>query len=177
MNPSPSSHNIEIRLATFPQDQAAVRALLTEYRDYLATFVPAAHLCCDLPASELDHLPGQHAAPHGAFALAFVDNVPAGCAAIRPITASPGEQAAELRRMWVRPQFRRLSLGRSLAEALIQQATRIGLTTLYLDTFPAHMPAAQPLYRSLGFLPVPQYGTHAGEGLAYMRLQLTHKAV
>ncbi len=176
MNPTPSSPHIEIRLATFPQDGAAVRALLTEYREYLATFVPAAHLCCDLPASELDHLPGQHAAPLGAFALAFVDAHPAGCAAIRPITVASNkeaaEQAAELRRMWVPAQFRRLSLGRRLAETLIEHAIAVGHTALYLDTFPAHMPAAQPLYLSLGFLPVPQYGTHAGEGLAYMRLQL-----
>ncbi len=174
MSTTPAPH-IEIRLATFPQDGAAVRALLTGYREYLATFVPAAHLCCDLPASELDHLPGQHAAPLGAFALALVDALPAGCAAIRPITVAPGKEAAELRRMWVPPQFRGLSLGRHLAETLIKHATAAGHTALYLDTFPAHMPAAQPLYRSLGFLPIPQYGTHAGEGLAYMRLELPAK--
>ena len=163
---------VEIRLAAFPKDRDAIRALLSEYRAYLGTFMAEQRLCCDLPATELDHLPGDHSAPRGAFSLALVDGTPAGCAALRPISVAAMEQAAELRRMWVRPEFRRLSLGRRLLLALIDHAASGGYTAIYLDTFPAHMPAAQPLYRSLGFLPVPQYGGHSAEGMAYMRLDL-----
>ena len=172
MTSEPATTGIEIRLAAFPEDRDTIRTLLTEYRGYLSGFMPEAHLCCDLPVSELDHLPGDHAPPRGAFSLAFVDGTPAGCAALRHITVPSGEHAAELRRMWVRPEFRRLSLGRRLMLALIDHATSLGYSALYLDTLPAHMPAAQPLYRSLGFVPVPQYGGHSAEGMAYMRLDL-----
>ena len=164
--------NVDIHLASFPEDQDAVRTLLTEYRGYLGTFMAEGRLCCDLPLSELDSLPGDHAAPVGAFSLALVAGVPAGCAALRPILLASGEPAAELRRMWVRPEFRGLSLGRRLMLSLIDYATAVGHSSIYLDTLPAHMPAAQPLYRSLGFLPVPQYGGHSAEGMAYFRLQL-----
>ncbi len=163
---------VEVRLASFPGDLSDIRTLLTEYRAFLGAFMHEARLCGDLPVSELHDVPGDHAPPLGAYILAKVAGNPAGCVAMRPITSALGEPGAELRRLWVRPEFRGHSIGRLLIHAVIDHATRLGLPALYLDTVPAYMPAAQPLYRSFGFVPVPQYGSHSGDGLAWFRLQL-----
>lgn len=70
----------------------------------------------------------------------------AGCAAMRKI----GEGMGEIKRMYVRPQFRGQRLGRSMLEELIGVARSVGYTTLRLDSA-RFMSEAQALYKSVGF--------------------------
>jgi ribosomal protein S18 acetylase RimI-like enzyme len=95
------------------------------------------------------------------------DGQPAGCGALRPL----GGDAAEMRRMWVRPAFRGRGLGRAVAEALLRAARAGGYARVRLDTLPS-MAEAQALYRSLGFAPVPPYDDDPHPGAIHMELRL-----
>ena len=69
---------------------------------------------------ELATLPGDYAAPRGALMLAMVDGVVAGCCALRPLDTSDYANTSEMKRLYVRPAFRRFGLGRLMAQAIAQ---------------------------------------------------------
>ncbi len=64
--------------------------------------------------------------------LAYVDGKPAGCIVLRSLSVSP--RAGEIKRLWVRPAFRRNGLGPLLMRAAEEHARNLGFTDLYLDT-------------------------------------------
>jgi GNAT superfamily N-acetyltransferase len=64
--------------------------------------------------------------------------------------------SGEVKRLYLRPRFRGLGLGRRLQEAVIERAREIGYDCLYADTLPVMMEALI-LYRRMGFLQVPPY--------------------
>jgi len=101
---------------------------------------------------ELAALPGHFASPNGRLLLAVESGVPMGCAGLRPL--DPG--ICELKRMYVRPQFRGRGVGRALATTLIQEARDIGYKRMRLDTG-NFLLAALGLYQSLGFVAIQPY--------------------
>lgn len=104
--------------------------------------------------AEVATLPGRYATPSGALLLARDGSrEPAGCIALRPL-ASPG--GCEVKRLYVTEAARGLGLGRSLIEAIIAEARRIGYREMRLDTLP-HMHGAIALYRQAGFVAVSAY--------------------
>lgn len=151
-----------IRQTTSPEDVALARQLFVEYQEAIGV-----DLCFQGFRAEVAGLPGAYAPPRGRLLLARVDGRPAGCGALRPL---PGD-AAEMKRMWVRPAFRRLGLGRAVAEALLAAARAEGYARVRLDTLPS-MAEAQALYRSLGFLAVPPYNDNPHPGAIHMELRL-----
>lgn len=99
-------------------------------------------------------LPGPYVPPRGGLWLARANAGAAGvgCVALRPLTTS----MAEVKRMYVDPQWRGQGIGRRLLDALIDKARALGYSTLRLGTLD-DMTAAQSLYRSLGFAPIERY--------------------
>ena len=87
------------------------------------------------------------------------------CAALRL-----EERACEMKRLWVKGEFRGLRLGRRLAEEAIGWAKRMGFAAMYLDTVPAAMPEANRLYEELGFVPVERYNSNPVAGIVFFRL-------
>jgi GNAT superfamily N-acetyltransferase len=142
-------------------DLDQVRELLREYAAYLNASVGEEHICLENYEKELATLPAPYHAPGGVILLAFVDAEAAGVVALKPLTpvraAFAGERASEMKRLWVRPQFRGLGLGNMLSERLMEVARERGYTALYLDTMPATMAAANRIYAKLGFVPVERY--------------------
>lgn len=142
-----------VQPAAFPADAAIVADLFREY---------AASLDFSLGyqgfEAELAALPGKYASPGGGVLLAIVDGVAAGCVAMRAIERPPDgpEPVCEMKRMYVRPAFRGLKLGRRLAEQLLAAARAAGYRRMLLDS-ESTFTAAVTLYRSLGFVEIPRY--------------------
>ena len=61
--------------------------------------------------------------------------------------------------------------GRSIAEALIEQARHLGYQAMLLDTLPS-MLRAEELYTSLGFKPTAAYRYNPALGASFLRLEL-----
>ncbi len=116
---------------------------------------------------ELADLPGEYSLPRGCILLAEHKGQPTGCIALRPLS----DQICEMKRLYVRPQFRGLGIGRALAEAIIEQAQKIGYSCMRLDTIPS-MKTARALYESLGFNQINPYRYNPIEGAEFMELKL-----
>lgn len=78
--------------------------------------------------------------------IAFIDNKPAGCVALRYVDS----KTAAMKRLYVRPAFRHSSLGTNMAKLVVEDAREFGYKTLLLDSLPS-MENAKELYTSLGF--------------------------
>ena len=149
----------EIRLAQSVEEIAAARNLFTEYAESLGF-----SLCFQGFDQELATLPGRYAPPRGRLLLAWVDGAPAGCVALRPLN----QDTAEMKRLYVRPEYQGRGLGRRLAIRVVEEATTLGYRGMWLDTIPATMGPAVALYRSLGFENIPAYTDHQAPGSVCM---------
>jgi putative acetyltransferase len=149
-----------------PDDIAAVRGIFRDYAEQLGV-----DLCFQNFDDELATLPGEYAAPTGGLLLAWVGGELAGCGAFRPLPDADYANACEMKRLFVRPGFRRYGLGRQLAQALIDDATQAGYSAMLLDTLD-DMEAARELYASLGFEEIPPYYFNPIAGAHYLKVEL-----
>jgi ribosomal protein S18 acetylase RimI-like enzyme len=158
----------EIRLVApdTPDLFAATREIFREYAQSLDV-----ELCFQNFEHELASLPGDYAAPAGALLLAFVDGQLAGCGALRALHDADNGNSCEMKRLYVRPAFRRFGLGRVMAQALLDEAQRIGYSEVLLDTLD-DMEAARGLYASLGFEEIPPYYYNPIPGAHYLKATL-----
>jgi putative acetyltransferase len=146
-----------------PAQVASVRGLFVEYGQSLGF-----SLCFQNFDQELAALPGDYAPPDGRLLLATCADVPAGCVALHKLDTV----ICEMKRLYVRPQFRGRGLGRILAERIITEARQIGYKQLRLDTVEPVMRTAVAMYRTLGFHEIAPYRRNPIEGALYMELQL-----
>lgn len=166
-----SERKAEIRPAAGAEDMATLRALFLEYQDWLQV-----DLCFQDFETELATLPGAYAPPGGALWLAHVDGELAGCIGFRPHDGPrAGEAACEMKRLWLRPPYRRFGLGRRLARTCIEAARAVGYRTMCLDTL-SFMDAARTLYADLGFHEIPAYYDNPLDDVRYLELDLTEPA-
>jgi ribosomal protein S18 acetylase RimI-like enzyme len=103
--------------------------------------------------------------------VALVDGEPAGCGALRALPDADYPNACEMKRLFVRPAFRRTGLGRQLAQRLMDLATQAGYSHLLLDTLDT-MEAAREMYASLGFEEIPPYYFNPIPGAHYLKVDL-----
>jgi putative acetyltransferase len=150
-----------------PQAWDATRDILRDYAASLQIDLNFQHF-----DSELAELPGQYAAPGGGVLLACVDGVVAACGGFRNLPDVDYPNACEMKRLYVRPAYRRFGLGRLLAQALMDSATQAGYSAMLLDTL-NDMEAARGLYESLGFEAVPPYYFNPIAGAHYLKVQLS----
>lgn len=144
------------------------RGLFEEYAAWLGI-----NLCFQNFDKELAELPGEYAPPGGRLFLATQNNQIAGCVALRKIDSeNVGDDIAEMKRLYVRPQFRGQGLGRSLTAAVIEAARAIGYRRIRLDTLPGKMDHAIAMYHSLGFKNIAAYYHNPVDGAAFMELEL-----
>jgi ribosomal protein S18 acetylase RimI-like enzyme len=143
---------------------STARELMVEYATWLEF-----NLCFQGFEEEMQSLPGKYAPPTGRLLLAFWDGRPAGVIALR---ALKDDGLCEMKRLYVRSEFRGHNIGRILAERLIAEAAAIGYTRVRLDTVPGQMDKAIAMYRALGFKETDAYyDTPVGQTL-FMELDL-----
>lgn len=121
--------------------------------------------------TELAQLPSEYAGPSGALFVALVNGQLAGCCALRPIDNVDYANAGEMKRLFVKPSFRRFGLGRQLAQAVLDAATKIGFSCVLLDTL-SDMEVARALYEDLGFVEIDPYYHNPIEGSHYLKVDL-----
>lgn len=143
-----------------------LRSLFLEYAASLSI-----DLCFQDFEQELDALPGEYAAPRGAMLLATVAGEVAGCCAMRPLDSVDYSNACEMKRLFVKPQFRGLRVGRLLAETMLDTAKLAGYDCILLDTLD-DMEAARALYHELGFEEIPPYYFNPIAGAHYLKANL-----
>jgi putative acetyltransferase len=140
-----------------------VRELFLEYAQSLGF-----SLCFQNFDKELAGLPGDYAPPEGRLLRAEYEGQVAGCVALHKL--DPG--ICEMKRLYLRPQFRGKGLGRVLADRIIAEARQIGYERMRLDTVEPVMKDAVEMYRRLGFKEIAAYCANPIAGALYMELQL-----
>ena len=160
---APATVTFDLQPAESTQQISAIRELFLEYANSLNF-----SLCFQSFENELAGLPGDYAPPGGRLWLAVQNSQLAGCVALHKV----GQDVCEMKRLYVRPQFRGQRLGRVLAERVVADAQEIGYKRLRLDTVEPVMRAAVALYRKLGFKEIAPYRDNPIEGALYMELAL-----
>lgn len=149
--------------AETPGQIQEARLLFREYEAWLGV-----DLCFQSFEKELKNLPGKYAKPSGRLFLASSNKKVAGCIALRKL----GDATCEMKRLFVRPDFRGLKLGQMLIERVIAEAKAIGYIKMRLDTLPDKMPKAVELYQSYGFRELPPYYENPHRETLFMELEL-----
>ncbi len=153
----------EIVLARRPVDLAAVKQLFLDYAESLDFALDYQDF-----DQEMASFPRLYAPPAGGLVLVRVAGAAAGAVGLRPL--EPG--ICELKRLFVRPAYRRLGLGRTLAERIIAEARAKHYRAIRLDTIGRSMASAIALYRALGFREIPAYAFNPVPGALFMELDL-----
>ena len=151
-----------VRVASPEDDIGTVRALFLEYGESLDF-----DLCFQGFDRELEELPGEYAAPRGRILIAEEEGRTVGCVALRDL----GEGVCEMKRLYVRPDFRRNGSGRELAEEIVAIAMQEGYRKMRLDTL-ASMKAAITLYTAMGFSEIESYRFNPVCGAVCLELNL-----
>lgn len=154
---------ITIIQAETPGQIETARLLFREYEAWLGM-----DLCFQGFEEELRSLPGKYAAPGGRLLLAYEDEKPAGCIALRELE----DGVCEMKRLFVRDEFRGSGLGLRLVEMVIAEARAEGYLKMRLDTFPPKMGKAVGLYESHGFREIAPYYDNPHSGVLFMELDL-----
>jgi putative acetyltransferase len=149
--------------AESPAQIAQARELFLEYAKSLGF-----SLCFQNFDRELANLPRDYAPPDGRLLLAEYEGQLAGCVALHKLA----DGICEMKRLYLRPQFRGKRLGRALADRIIAEARQIGYKRMRLDTVEPVMKDAVAMYRRIGFREIAPYCANPMAGALYMELQL-----
>ena len=169
---SPPLYLEEIATTASSSTLTQAQALLLEYGRFVVSQPGVARFCFRSLEAEAARLPQAYEEQGGGCLMAHAYGQPAGFIAWRAIPAPVASNAWELKRLWVRPAARGLSLGRLLTQAVLDRAVAAGCRSVYLDTVPEAMPEAHRLYLDLGFEPCAPYNDNPVEGLAYLSKSL-----
>jgi len=136
------------------------------FQEYAASL--GFNLCFQSFDQELAGLPGEYAPPHGRLLLARTGGELAGCVALHPLQAG----VCEMKRLYVRPQYRGQGIGRALLNTVLGEARAIGYQRMRLDTVEPVMQDAVRMYRAYGFREIPPYRENPIPGALYMEIEL-----
>src|SRR5688572_5062174 len=130
---------INIKIADTPDEFEQGKILFEEYAGTLNF-----ELTYQDFDKELDTIAIQYKKPEGALLLCFLgDEIAIGCAGVRKFS----DGIAELKRLYVKPDYRNLKIGKKLLESAVDTAKQLGYTFIRLDTVPGQT-KAQELYHS-----------------------------
>ena len=160
------SLDISVREARTSAEWADAAALVEAYAQTLG---PSA--CVKDLSDELAELPRRYGPPLGGLVVAYVDGISAGCCALRPLPETDHTNACEMKRLYVRPEHRKLGLGHALVAAVLENARVSGYSCVLLDTLD-EMEAARALYEEMGFVEIPPYAQSPIPGAHHLKVDL-----
>ena len=117
---------------------------IDEVKDLFVEYVKSLGVSASL--KEFHGLEDKYKGEGEALYIAFINNQPAGCVALRRVD----KNTAAMKRLYVRSAFRHSSLGTNMAKMIVEDAREFGYKTLLLDSLPS-MENAKELYTTLGF--------------------------
>lgn len=146
-----------------------IRVLFDEYTAMLVSLDPSFQKYLDLQHydQEARDPSGKYSPPDGRLIIIFKDGLSAGCAALRKLD----ESRCELKRLYVRPEFRNNGLAHVLLDKIIAEAKAIGYRYMLLDTLP-QLENALRLYEKYGFRKTECYNDSPVETTIFMALDL-----
>lgn len=154
--------NIEYRIAESTSDFEEGKKMFLEYSDSLGFGLDFQDF-----QEELKQIDVKYGSPTGVLLVCFADNRPVGCVGVRKIS----KDVAELKRLYVKPEFRSLKIGGKLMSMALKEAKKIGYNFIRLDTI-AEMQAAINLYKKIGFYEIAPYCFNSFETAIYMEKRL-----
>lgn len=155
-------HNIEFKHIIGQDMIEEVKQVFLEYAQSLEVDLTFQNF-----EEEFKGLPGKYTPPDGILILVLVDGKGAGCIALRKIL----EDICEMKRLYVRNDYRGLGIGKKLVNMIIEEARKLNYSYIRLDTLPT-MKRAQELYTSFGFYDIESYVYNPIKGTRYMELKL-----
>lgn len=126
------------------------------------------NLCFQNFENELNQLSIQYNKPTGALIVAYQNETAIGCVGVRYLE----KEVAELKRMFVLPEFRKLKIGHRLLEEAMKSAKGLEYKKIRLDTL-QDMVAARALYQQNGFYEITPYRHNPIPGAIYMEKELS----
>ncbi len=140
------------------QELDIIREMFASYQKELDE-----NLCFQSFDAELANPLKKYAPPKGALFLAYWNDDTAGCIALQDI----GDEVCEMKRLFVKPDFRKQKVGEALVNHLLQTAKQLGYNLMKLDTLQKLQPAIK-LYRKLGFEETTAYYENPIAEVVYM---------
>lgn len=146
-----------------------VLSLIEEYTDMILSYGDDVKQCLAAQHldAELEDIQRKYALPFGRLYLCTVNGEVAGCVGL----TRNDDDFCEIKRLYVRPQFRGHHLSQLLLEKVISEAKTIGYKHMRLDTFP-FMTAAIHLYEKYGFYYIDRYNDNPADSAIFMQLDL-----
>ena len=152
----------QIREAVLPDDTERLVAIIREYVRWL-----------DMDLSyrgfedEMRSFGQMYSLPSGMFFIVEVDGEVAGCGGL----LRHSDEVAEVKRLYVRPAYRGLSLGEQIMARVVGKAKSLGFAKLVLDSVP-QTAFAQKLYERMGFTETEPYYANPVAGTRFLELVL-----
>ncbi|MCG8517975.1 MAG: GNAT family N-acetyltransferase [Pseudomonadales bacterium] len=119
-------------------------------------------------SSELASLPRMYGPPRGALLLATWEGIHVGAVGLREF--EPG--VAEMKRMFVLPDYHGMGVGKALTEAFLGQAKEMGYGSARLDSI-RELDKALRLYQDLGFTEIPPYRFNPHPDAVFMEYKIS----
>ena len=164
-----------IRSANWPADLSTVRELFRGYRQWLADHQdrssgaePRVRAGLGLVDELIANLPGAYGPPAGDVLLWSKGDAVVACGALRELEPRVGD----IKRVFVRPDYRGKEFGHPYVRALIDRARELGYQSLKVDTLPT-MAAAIEFYQEMGFRPTAAYWPHPVAGALFFERRLS----
>ena len=110
----------------------------------------------------------KYGSPKGSLLLALWNNEPAGCVALQPLGKIG---VCEMKRLYVKPVYRKHGIGDVLVKQILATATILGYKKMVLDTL-SRLTAAIKLYEKYGFVNTSAYYDNPLPNVVYMEKRL-----
>lgn len=146
-----------------------IRTLFTEYTEYLIENDGKFKEYLEIQKydDEIEHLESKYGLPYGRLYIAYYENKVAGCIAMRKLN----DAECEMKRLYVKPEFRNKGIAKRLVEKIISDAKEIGYSNMLLDTLP-FLQTAIKMYNKMGFYEIECYNNSPMDNTIYLKLDL-----